>query len=274
MTRSFMTTIRLALLPLSMLSMVADAQETAPQSRWVVDWAEQRCTLARRGMGEDSPGIGLTSAFSGEYPQILFLNLPANMRDLPRSGPVEIVLMPQEDRVTGYVDRSQRVTNDRALIVNVGTEDLAARFARSESIALERNGRRLVQVSYQGADRAIEALRNCSDDLMTSWGIDMAARRALSRLPRGNIARSISNYDYPASALREGEQGSVVVRIRVDPDGRVGECVPVSSSGSDALDRGTCHVITRRVRFEPALDAQGNPVAAMMVSRITWRFRG
>jgi protein TonB len=248
----------------------AAAQDSGPEARWVINWADQSCTLSRRGVGEDAPGIGLTSAFSGEHPQILFLNPPANMSHLRQSAAVEIVLLPQGDRLPGYVDRSQRAMNERAVIVGVAADDLPDRFARSESIALERDGRKLVEVAYPAAAQAIEALRTCSDDLMSGWGIDLAARRALSRLPQGNPARFITNVDYPESALRAGEEGSVVVRVRVDPDGRVGECVPVSSSGSEAIDRRTCHIFQRRVRYEPALDADGNPVAAMIVSRLTW----
>jgi TonB family protein len=263
--------IRLATLPLCLFSAIAAGQMSGPEGRWVINWAEQNCTLSRRGVGEDAPGIGLTSASSGEYPQILFLNPPAGTSRLPRSAAVDIVLLPQGDRLSGYVDRSQRATNERAIIVGVGVDDLPDRFARSEAIALERNGRRLVEVAYPAAAQAVEALRTCSDDLMAGWGIDTAARRALSRLPQGNAARFITNDDYPERALRAGEEGSVVVRVRVEPDGRVGECVPISSSGSEAIDRRTCHIFTSRVRYEPALDAQGNPVAAMMVSRITWR---
>jgi len=249
----------------------ASAQRPAPEGRWVVNWAEQRCTLSRRGIGEDAPAIAVTSALGVSQPQLMFLNMAIDTSGLAQSTPIEIVLFPGGERRSGKVDRHYRAMGERSLVVDVEGDDFMDAFARSEAVALERNGRRLAELAYPIAGQAVEALRVCNDDLLTSWGIDMVARRALSRLPRSaNAGRSVGNLDYPRSALRAGEQGSVVVRLRVDPDGRVGECVPVSSSGSGALDRQTCSIYTHRVRFEPALDAEGHPVAAMIASRVTW----
>jgi TonB family protein len=248
----------------------ASAQRPAPEGRWVVNWAEQRCTLSRRGIGEDAPAIAVTSALGAERPQLIFLNLATDMSGLSHSTPVEIVLLPAGDRRAGSVSRYYRVTGERSLVVNVQGDDFMDRFAGSEAVALEIDGRRLIEFSYPIAGPAAEALRVCNDDLLVSWGVDPVALRALSRRPGGDSSW-ISDWDYPASALRRNEQGSVVVRLRIEPDGRVSECVPVSSSGSDALDRQTCVLYSRRARFEPAMSADGEPVAAVIASMITWR---
>ena len=60
-------------------------------------------------------------------------------------------------------------------------------------------------------------------------------------------------------------------RLTVGTDGRVSECSVTSSSGSSTLDAATCKLITRRARFTPAKDADGNPVTDTYSNRIRWQ---
>jgi len=77
--------------------------------------------------------------------------------------------------------------------------------------------------------------------------------------------------DYPAAALRGGEQGTVLYRLEIGPDGRVSNCTIRSSSGSAALDTRTCQVVRRRARFTPARDSEGNAVPDRRDGEVTWR---
>ncbi|WP_106640253.1 energy transducer TonB [Allosphingosinicella vermicomposti] len=74
-------------------------------------------------------------------------------------------------------------------------------------------------------------------------------------------AGRIVNADYPRAAKRAGVEGEVLVRFTVEPNGRVGACTVLRSSGSADLDATTCRLIQQRYRFEPARDASGRPVA-------------
>lgn len=57
--------------------------------------------------------------------------------------------------------------------------------------------------------------------------------------------------DYPESARREGQQGSVLLRVLVDEQGRSKKIEINRSSGSDVLDRAAAEAI-KRWRFVPA----------------------
>lgn len=57
--------------------------------------------------------------------------------------------------------------------------------------------------------------------------------------------------DYPENARREGRQGSVLLRVLVDEQGRSKKIEINRSSGSDALDRAAAEAI-KRWRFVPA----------------------
>ena len=67
--------------------------------------------------------------------------------------------------------------------------------------------------------------------------------------------------DYPSSALRREEQGTVTMRITIGANGRVEACSVTGSSGSSALDQAACRGMQRYARYNPALNAAGNPIS-------------
>lgn len=65
--------------------------------------------------------------------------------------------------------------------------------------------------------------------------------------------------NYPSRAVRQEIEGNVGVAVTVGPDGRVTGCSVTASSGSDILDEAACEGMQRYARYNPALDAAGNP---------------
>ena len=88
--------------------------------------------------------------------------------------------------------------------------------------------------------------------------------------PKGNPANWATTNDYPTRALREERSGTTGFRVSVGPDGRVTSCSVTSSSGSPDLDEATCSNVTRRARFTPATDGEGNPTTDSYSNRIRW----
>ena len=88
--------------------------------------------------------------------------------------------------------------------------------------------------------------------------------------PKGNPANWATTNDYPTRALREERAGTTGFRVSVGPDGRVTSCSVTSSSGSPDLDEATCSNVTRRARFAPATDGEGNPTSGSYSNRIRW----
>ena len=77
--------------------------------------------------------------------------------------------------------------------------------------------------------------------------------------------------DYPAEAQMKGEQGTVQAELTIGSDGRVKACKVIRSSYSASLDTATCGILTRRARFRPARDSNGNPTEDTYVTPpITW----
>ena len=77
--------------------------------------------------------------------------------------------------------------------------------------------------------------------------------------PPLRIAEHSPPPEYPASALRKGERGVVMLSVAVDAQGRPTRVRVVQRSGSRALDRAAVEAV-QRWRFQPALSA-GQAVA-------------
>jgi protein TonB len=80
--------------------------------------------------------------------------------------------------------------------------------------------------------------------------------------------------DYPTSAVREGQQGYVVVRFTITARGRAADCVVTRSSGFRRLDAVPCRLILARARFHPARDANGQARATIATTSMQFWMPG
>jgi len=158
----------------------------------------------------------------------------------------------------------------RVLTIGPLDDHFPEALAAAQSIRVERNGEPVFEIAFGRAAAAIEEVRQCEHAVMREWGIDPVAHAALRTLPRGEIGRFVTNSDYPDSALPDGHEGTVTVRLTIDPEGKVTDCAPVVSSGHEDLDRRTCTILVRRARLTPAIGADGAPASADIVASISW----
>lgn len=74
---------------------------------------------------------------------------------------------------------------------------------------------------------------------------------------------------YPRLARRAGEQGTVLLRLELDPEGRVARVEVLESSGFERLDRAARETLAGW-RFEPRRE-DGRAVASSVLHRVTFR---
>ena len=89
--------------------------------------------------------------------------------------------------------------------------------------------------------------------------------------PRGNPGRWASQRDYPSRALREEREGTTRFRVSVGTNGRVTNCSVTGSSGHNDLDEATCKLVSRRGRFRPATDGNGDEVSGTWSNAVRWQ---
>lgn len=80
---------------------------------------------------------------------------------------------------------------------------------------------------------------------------------------------SISNADYPSSAIRSGASGTTRITVSVDANGRATGCTVSGSSGNSSLDSTACSLAQRRFRFTPAT-RDGQNVAGSYTQSVRW----
>jgi protein TonB len=78
--------------------------------------------------------------------------------------------------------------------------------------------------------------------------------------------------DYPSLSRRLGEQGSAVIQILVDVDGRVIDAKLLQSSGHDRLDQAALAGVRHSYRFLPGT-VDGKPVQMWYTFKFIWKLR-
>ena len=76
--------------------------------------------------------------------------------------------------------------------------------------------------------------------------------------------------DYPMKSFEKKQEGVTGYELLIAPDGRVATCKVTRSSGHDELDKTTCYLAQKRVKFRPAIDASGQPVWGVYRSQALW----
>lgn len=88
-----------------------------------------------------------------------------------------------------------------------------------------------------------------------------------------HVSGGINNArDYPTPpGGRQTRLGTeVIVKVTVGVDGRASDCSVFRPSPDAEADRITCRLVVERLRFRPATDSAGNPVAAPFYWRQRW----
>jgi protein TonB len=87
---------------------------------------------------------------------------------------------------------------------------------------------------------------------------------------RGDPSQYFGPDAYPSDAQQAEASGRVVAKLTVGTNGRVTDCVVTTSSGNGSLDRATCSISKRSVKFTPAKDDAGNPIVSTYTLPVRW----
>lgn len=151
-------------------------------------------------------------------------------------------------------------------------DELLAAIAFSDGFALTIEDLLIGRYQLDGSRTAVTKLIECGRAIMESERdpfVRLSPPAEKARAPQPlNLQRIASNY--PSAALREEVEGRVSVAIVVNPDGRVAKCTVTLSSGSSILDAAACEGFERYGRFEPALNATGEPVEGVFNTAINY----
>ena len=112
--------------------------------------------------------------------------------------------------------------------------------------------------------------------LITSLASLLVAATIATAPPTAGPARQSANAEflaknYPVESLQRGEQGRVGFQLTFEADGTLAACAITQSSGFRALDDGTCEMLAKSAKIEPARDAEGRRVSSIRSGYIDWK---
>jgi hypothetical protein len=111
----------------------------------------------------------------------------------------------------------------------------------------------------------VEALQTCADDLLTVWGLDAGKHKAMTAAP---VLNPDPRGVLPQGTIPFGEFGKLAgganqVRLLIGADGKVTDCAIYSPALSQSLNERICSLARDRASFQPAKDADGQPMASV-----------
>lgn len=243
-----------------------------PTSKWVVNYAEDMCTIERNyGTLSSKLVFGIRAETMGFGGQIIILKQGGLSEFRDRS--IKIILDPVKPPLTVQAT-AQRIKDD-------GTTKFTFRLDRDQMTELEKSyqikisdaGHPIFALSLPAMRAGLAALETCRVDLVAGWGIAPADQKRIKSGPKvvgGSVIRLFQAGDYPTEALRQNQQGVVRFRVDVYKTGKVKDCIVTHSSGVPSLDTETCSIVRSRAHYSPAVDVEGEPKASIEVDTITW----
>ena len=258
-----------------------------PSSAWHVDYADDRCRLARQfGEGESQVVALLDRYGPDDFFRMTLTGKPmktgvekaeATVQFGPVEGPQQLyflngnigdspaLVFASRARVGAASAAEQLAIKERQddewiELAPIGPE----REAAVKYLSIGKPLRRVVVLETGSMRAPLAALNKCIDDLVTHWGVDVERHRYLTARakPISDPGKWVMSSDYPVKMLQSGQPAIVEFRLAIGPDGKPTSCHIQSTTRPKEFDAAVCSSLMKRARFSPAIDANGMPLAS------------
>lgn len=267
----------------------AEPMVLRPAGPWNLDVDEGRCRLNRL-FGEEAnqhllafeqyaPGTTAGMFVAGPALKPFYSGKPIELRlfagqppllSAPFTGTVE-AFGPALIYMSLRFDGETPSTNDASEPEEGGIPRLGPPPAQGRSITVAQ-GKVAVTFETGPLGSALAALNTCSEDLIFSWGLDLEAHRSATARVRLLNGRQVSNAmldNFPRELARSDQHAIVRLRVIVSAEGRVEDCLVLGVASQTKFTGTACRVMAR-AKFEPARDAQGQPMRSYFGTTVTY----
>ena len=264
-------------------------QTFAPLKSWNVDYADDSCALRREFVNGDDKVLFEMRQFS---PGDMFSATAASTAFRRGSKPLRTRILPDDkphdasaataleypNGLFGYSwnDSFIPIGADADKLRVIGSiPDRTAREKSIQGIELTAGLTRTIVLSTGEMSHPMDAMRKCTEELLTHWGIDAIAHRNLSRRVEAEGQQEwakVIQEKYPGKMLVREQGGIVRVRLIVGTDGRPTSCHMQVRSQDPTFEKTACEGLMKAARFKPALDATGKPIPSYFATSIFYIF--
>ncbi|MEO1324707.1 MAG: energy transducer TonB [Pseudomonadota bacterium] len=276
-----------------------------PAAKWTLLKSEESCQLTRRFGEEDNlhvlsivqsaPGNTFSLTAAGPAFKYYRTGKPISLGMQSDAPMVEFELPPTGE----YAGVGRAIILSSVIIADPNTPDadrlgisspvdsdapqervqLSAQLNMDEAAKIERVvfGRRGKAISFETGTltSAFGALNACTSEKLMNWGLDPQKHQTFTpaKLVNERAVGEFLESRYSHSARVRGEQAIFRVRVNVEKDGRVSECAVNAMTTTDKIVSPACDAM-EIATFEPALDAEGNPMRSFYSTTISYRIAG
>lgn len=265
-------------------------------SAWELDYAADSCAL-RRNFGEGDqrtqlemrrfqPGIGLQATVVTKATKMARRNFRYRLDPAGEWKDVDMPIYAHfADKFEGVIfsfglveaplEGDSKPEEWAEFFQTVDFRSLEAEAAGTvQSITLSRAFKDDLVLKTGSLKAPLIALSDCVNELTTHWGIDVEAHKTRTRsaVPV-TIARVSRMLDYPPRMLRENLPGLVNIRLDVDETGVVTDCHIQMPLSDPEFEKESCTKVKRGLKFDPALDKDGNPMKSYYVTSVRFQIR-
>lgn len=139
-------------------------------------------------------------------------------------------------------------------------------------LIIQTDNRKSYRLALGSMAAPMRTLRDCTTDLVRHWGLDPAEQASLTSTPTpiGEPGSWLRSNDYPAEMLGQLMGGLVQFRLDISETGSIAGCHIQSTTNPDAFAEHSCKLLSKRGRFNPALDRNDKPIKSYYVSSVRW----
>lgn len=271
----------------------ADAQVFTATGDWVIDFGDDYCRLSRNfSDGSNTLSLAFERTQPG-YPSRLIL-VGDGLR--PYRGADSLGYRFAPEQTTGATQLFEARTPEGARYYDLGPASLvpgglqppafmsAADAGLSETMAaptydaaeelrhasgiealvLAEGLYRPIELQTGNLREPIAALQACTDDLIAHWGIDARRHANASRLARpvGDVSEWFPRIPLRREHYMAMSGNNLGVLVMVDAAGSPVSCEVQSLALGETVNGTLCDALMENGRFQPALDAEGEPMAS------------
>ncbi|WP_095012423.1 hypothetical protein [Tsuneonella mangrovi] len=280
-----------------------------PVSPWSLDYAETHCRLSRLFGDKDHPTVFFLEQY---YPDSTFRwvvggpkvgNIASGAEVRFQFGPgakisqLGYTKLDLGDFGKGFSTQGPEVTESEPLMIKddgakgddqskepqsqavAGIPHLKSEIGRSiDWLALEPNSGNEVRLSLGNMQKPFEAMNQCTENLASHFGVDVAAQKVRRKGPIWSNRMDVIPMLFAAHPLelpRGGPKATFTLILLIDANGKPTNCqmIPMTAESNNWDKELACKILARRASFEPAIGADGERQASFYGTQVSFVLR-
>lgn len=265
-----------------------DARIFTQSGPWALDYGEDYCRLVGTfSNGPDEIALGMERIQPGQTLRIILIG--DGIKPYRRASEIGYHFLPSGENRKAPLLRSE--TPDGQQYLNLGpvrmgpaptdgqtapppySRDAEKEFAKGvDGVMLESGLSESIRIETGPLDDAVGAVQICTDELLTHWGLDAEKHRTWTRppAPAGNISEWLPGGTIGFGDFGRLRGGNNAVRLMIDGSGKPTECQIHWPSLDEEVNGAICTAMMENAQFQPALDAEGQPMATFWTIEPLW----